>query len=79
MKNVKIVLILLFICFKVSAQNDIPVQSTWILTDNYGRKYDSKIPKERYKINSNGKIEGLYIFYDEDGKTIKQKINYKNA
>jgi len=47
--------------------------------DSYGRMYDTKIPKERYRTNSNGEIEGLYILYKEDGKNIQQKITYKNG
>jgi hypothetical protein len=58
---------------------ELPVQTTWIKTDNYGRKYNTNIPKERYKTNSNGNIHGLYIRYDEDGKTIMEKTNYNNG
>lgn len=63
----------------VNGQTEIPLKTTWIKEDVYGRKYDTKIPKERYKTNSNGEIEGLYILYFEDGKTIKQKTTYSNG
>lgn len=79
MKKIFFISFLVFIFQSSFSQNEIPVQSTWILTDNYGRKYDSKITKERYRTNSNGNIEGLYIAYDKDGKTINTKINYKNG
>jgi antitoxin component YwqK of YwqJK toxin-antitoxin module len=80
MQHTKFFIILLILIYNNSfSQTEIPVQSTWILKDDYGRKYDSKITKERYKTNTNGNIEGLFISYDEDGKTINNKITYKDG
>lgn len=80
MKNLIITLMFLTVYLtSVKGQTEIPVKSTWIKEDAYGRMYDTKIPKERYRTNSSGEIEGLYILYNEDGKTIQKKITYKNG
>lgn len=80
MKNVIItVFFLLLLLANAIAQSELPVQTTWIKTDAYGRKYNTSIPMERYRINSNGEIDGLYIKYSEDGKTIIERIIYVNG
>lgn len=80
MKNLIITLMFLTVYLtSVNGQTEVPLKTTWIKEDVYGRKYDTKIPKERYRTNSYGEIEGLYILYYEDGKTIQKKITYKNG
>ena len=79
--KVLLIVLTLILCCNITAysQSSLPVQTTWIFKDDYGRRYDSGIPKERYRVNASGEINGLYIRYAEDGKTIEEKSHYKNG